>query len=186
MDATEAKHWGLANHVVPKGQSLAKAREIAKQLASGPPLLFPAIKQLLRHTEMVSEHESFELHDALSAVQKVLRSDRSVGRRPGLLREARAELDGEIAATTGTQDAPHAQRKSAQRARSTAATTPSETPHSAAPSSSHSPRRRITPRSSSRVGKSAQTGWPPRTRPRYTTSSHPALPPSGVSETSAL
>jgi crotonobetainyl-CoA hydratase len=75
MDATEAKHWGLANHVVPKGQSLEKAREIAKQLASGPPLLFPAIKQLLRHTEMVSEHESFELHDALSAVQKVLRSD---------------------------------------------------------------------------------------------------------------
>ena len=75
MDATEAKHWGLANHVVPTGQSLAKAREIAKQLASGPPLLFPAIKQLLRHTEMVSEHESFELHDALSAVQKVLRSD---------------------------------------------------------------------------------------------------------------
>src|SRR5580698_2151128 len=75
MDATEAKHWGLANHVVPTGQSLAKAREIAKQLASGPPLLFPAIKQLLRHTETVSEHESFELHDALSAVQKVLRSD---------------------------------------------------------------------------------------------------------------
>jgi crotonobetainyl-CoA hydratase len=75
MDATEAKHCGLANHVVPKGQSLEKAREIAKQLASGPPLLFPAIKQLLRHTETVSEHESFELHDALSAVQKVLRSD---------------------------------------------------------------------------------------------------------------
>src|SRR5580693_3390095 len=75
MNAAEAKHWGLANHVVPTGQSLAKAREIAKQLASGPPLLFPAIKQLLRHTEMVGEHESFELHDALSAVQKVLRSD---------------------------------------------------------------------------------------------------------------
>src|ERR1700726_3400860 len=75
MDAAEAKHWGLANHVVPTGQSLAKAREIAKQLASGPPLLFPAIKQLLRHTETVSEHEAFELHDALSAVQKVLRSD---------------------------------------------------------------------------------------------------------------
>ena len=56
MDAAEAKHWGLANHVVPKGQGLAKAREIARQLAGGPPLLFPAIKQLLRHTEMVPEH----------------------------------------------------------------------------------------------------------------------------------
>ena len=75
MDAAEAKHWGLANHIVPKGQSLAKAREIAQQLAAGPPLLFPAIKQLLRHTEMVAEHPAFELHDAMSAVQKVLRSE---------------------------------------------------------------------------------------------------------------
>src|SRR6201984_3415390 len=72
MDATEAKHWGLANHVVPKGQALARSREIAQQLCEGPPLLFPAIKQLLRHTEMVGEHAAFELHDALSAVQKVI------------------------------------------------------------------------------------------------------------------
>src|ERR1700730_16062981 len=75
MDAAEAKHWGLANHVVPKGQALAKARDIARQLADGPPLLFPAIKQLLRHTEMVAEHPAFELHDSLSAVQKVIRSE---------------------------------------------------------------------------------------------------------------
>jgi len=75
MDAAEAKHWGLANHVVPKGQALAKAREIAHQLASGPPLLFPAIKQLLRHTEMVPEHEAFALHDALRGVQKVIQSE---------------------------------------------------------------------------------------------------------------
>src|SRR5882757_2546367 len=75
MDATEAKHWGMANHVVPKGQSLAKAREIAKQLADGPPLLYPAIKQLLQHTEMVPQNEAFELHDSLGAVQKVLRSE---------------------------------------------------------------------------------------------------------------
>ncbi len=75
MDAAEAKHWGLANHVVPKGQGLAKAREIAQQLAAGPPLLFPAIKQLLRHTEMVPEHEAFELHDSLHLVQQVVRSE---------------------------------------------------------------------------------------------------------------
>jgi crotonobetainyl-CoA hydratase len=75
MDAAEAKHWGLANHVVPKGEGLPKAREIARQLMDGPPLLFPAIKQLLRHTEMVPEHEAFELHDSLDAVQRVVRSD---------------------------------------------------------------------------------------------------------------
>jgi crotonobetainyl-CoA hydratase len=75
MEAAEAKHWGLANHVVPKGEGMNKAREIARQLADGPPLLFPAIKQLLRHTEMVPEHEAFELHDALDAVQRVIRSE---------------------------------------------------------------------------------------------------------------
>jgi crotonobetainyl-CoA hydratase len=75
MDAAEAKHWGLANHVVPRGQALAKAREIARQLANGPPLLFPAIKQLLHHTEMIPENQAFEVHDALEAVQRVMRSD---------------------------------------------------------------------------------------------------------------
>ena len=33
MDAEEAKHWGLVNHIVPKGQRLDKAREIAEALA---------------------------------------------------------------------------------------------------------------------------------------------------------
>jgi crotonobetainyl-CoA hydratase len=75
MDATEAKHWGLANHVVPQGGAMIKAREIARQLAGGPPLLFPAIKQLLRHTEMVGEHEAFEVHDALDGVRRVIRSE---------------------------------------------------------------------------------------------------------------
>ena len=75
MDAAEAKHWGLANHVVPKGEAIGKAREIAQQLAAGPPLLFPAIKQLLRHTEVVAELAAFELHDSLDAVQKVIRSE---------------------------------------------------------------------------------------------------------------
>jgi crotonobetainyl-CoA hydratase len=75
MDAAEAKHWGLANHVVPKGQGMVKAREIARQLADGPPLLFPAIKQLLRHSEMLPEHAAFELHDSLDLVQQVVRSE---------------------------------------------------------------------------------------------------------------
>src|SRR5450631_246539 len=75
MDAAEAKHWGLANHVVPKGEALSKAREIARQLVAGPPLLFPAIKQLLRQTEMVPEHEAFAVHDALHGVQSVIQSE---------------------------------------------------------------------------------------------------------------
>ena len=75
MDAEEAKHWGLVNHIVPKGQGLDKAREIAEALADGPPLLYPAIKQVLRMTEMVPENEAFAVHDASSAVEAVNRSD---------------------------------------------------------------------------------------------------------------
>jgi Enoyl-CoA hydratase/carnithine racemase len=75
MDAEEAKHWGLVNHIVPKGQGLNKAREIAEELVDGPPLLYPAIKQVLRMTEMVPENEAFTVHDACSAVEAVNRSD---------------------------------------------------------------------------------------------------------------
>src|ERR1700676_2940689 len=75
MDAAEAKHWGLANYVVPKGRGLGKARHLAQQLADGPPLLFPAIKQLLRYTETLSEHAAFDLYGSLSAVHKVNRSE---------------------------------------------------------------------------------------------------------------
>ncbi len=75
MDVTEAKHWGLVNHVVGKGGAMDKAREIARQIADGPPLLFPAIKQLLQRTEMVAEHEAFAVHDATHLVQAVIQSE---------------------------------------------------------------------------------------------------------------
>ena len=75
MDVDEAKHWGLVNYVTPRGGALGKAREVAQKLADGPPLLFPAIKQVLRSTEMVSEHDSFVLYDALANVQAVNRSE---------------------------------------------------------------------------------------------------------------
>ncbi len=75
MDAAEAKQWGLVNWIVPSGGAMEKAREIATLIAEGPPLLFPAIKQLLQHSEMIPQNEAFELHDALGAVQRVLRSE---------------------------------------------------------------------------------------------------------------
>tara|TARA_Y100001970_G_scaffold217707_1_gene266736 strand:+ start:242 stop:1024 length:783 start_codon:yes stop_codon:yes gene_type:complete len=75
MDVEEARHWGLVNYVVPKGNAMTKAREIADSLSKGPPLLFPAIKQVLRMTETVSEHEAFKIHDVCSAVEAVNRSE---------------------------------------------------------------------------------------------------------------
>ena len=75
MDAAEAKHWGLVNHVVPADALMPKAREIAELLASGPPLLYPAIKEVLRRTETASEHEAFAIHDSLHTVQNVNHSE---------------------------------------------------------------------------------------------------------------
>ncbi len=75
MDAEEARHWGLVNHVVESGAGLARARQIAATLADGPPLLYPAIKQVLRMTETVPEHEAFAVHDACATVERVNRSE---------------------------------------------------------------------------------------------------------------
>ncbi len=51
MDAAEARRWGLVNEVVPADRLLDRAFEIARQLASGPPLVFAAIKEVARAAE---------------------------------------------------------------------------------------------------------------------------------------
>jgi crotonobetainyl-CoA hydratase len=51
MDAAEAHRWGLVNEVVPADRLLDRAFEIARQLASGPPLVFAAIKEVARAAE---------------------------------------------------------------------------------------------------------------------------------------
>jgi crotonobetainyl-CoA hydratase len=61
MDADEAQRWGLLKDVVPAEQLLERARELAEQLAAGPPLLFPAIKEALRETEQLTVQESLDL-----------------------------------------------------------------------------------------------------------------------------
>jgi crotonobetainyl-CoA hydratase len=51
MEAAEAKHFGLVNEVVAKDALLSRAREIARLLAGGPPLVFAAIKEVARACE---------------------------------------------------------------------------------------------------------------------------------------
>jgi crotonobetainyl-CoA hydratase len=51
MDSLEALRWGLVNEVLPANRLLERAREIASQLADGPPLVFAAIKEVARAAE---------------------------------------------------------------------------------------------------------------------------------------
>jgi crotonobetainyl-CoA hydratase len=61
IDAAEAKHWGLINEVVPADQLLARARAVADQLADGPPLVFAAIKEIVRETSHLPVQQAFDM-----------------------------------------------------------------------------------------------------------------------------
>jgi crotonobetainyl-CoA hydratase len=51
FDADEAHRWGMLNQVVPGGDLMARAWEMARLIASGPPLVYAAIKEIVRDAE---------------------------------------------------------------------------------------------------------------------------------------
>jgi crotonobetainyl-CoA hydratase len=61
MGTVEAKHWGIVNEVVPADRLMSRARELAELLASGPPLVYAAIKETLRETLHLPVQEAFDL-----------------------------------------------------------------------------------------------------------------------------
>jgi enoyl-CoA hydratase len=61
LPARRAWEIGLVNHVVPDGQALAKAREIAQRIADNGPLAVRAILATLRETETLPEAQAFEI-----------------------------------------------------------------------------------------------------------------------------
>jgi enoyl-CoA hydratase len=61
LSARRAHELGLINHVVPDGQALAKAMEIAHRIAANGPLAVKALVATLRATETLPEAEAFEI-----------------------------------------------------------------------------------------------------------------------------
>lgn len=51
FDANEAKHWGLVNEILDSDKLMDRAWELAQLLASGPPLVYAAIKEIVREAE---------------------------------------------------------------------------------------------------------------------------------------
>ena len=67
ITATEACELGLIGHVVPDGEALAKARELADMIVANGPLAVEAILRTLRETEHMSEEEAFAWEQPLGA-----------------------------------------------------------------------------------------------------------------------
>lgn len=64
LDAEEAARWGLVNRILPADTLMETARAMADSLASGPPLVFAAIKEIVR------EAEDMKFQDALNRITK--------------------------------------------------------------------------------------------------------------------
>jgi len=64
FDAKEAHHWGLVNEIVPADHLMDRARELARLLASGPPLVYAAIKEIVR------DAEDTKFQDAMNHITK--------------------------------------------------------------------------------------------------------------------
>lgn len=64
LDAEEAARWGLINAVHPAADLMAEARKLADLLASGPPLVYAAIKEIVR------EAEDMKFQDAMNRITK--------------------------------------------------------------------------------------------------------------------
>jgi crotonobetainyl-CoA hydratase len=77
MAAAEAKGWGLVNEILPADGLLPRARELARLLADGPPLVFAAIKETLRRTEGLPFQAAMDLvaKKQLPTVKRLYESD---------------------------------------------------------------------------------------------------------------
>ena len=65
ITAPEAQQIGLIGHVVPDGQALPRALEIAGQIAANGPVAVRAILETIRKTEGLPEAEAFKVEAAI-------------------------------------------------------------------------------------------------------------------------
>ena len=64
LDAEEANRWGFVNEIVAADKLMERAWEVARLIESGPPLVYAAIKEVVR------EAEDMKFHDALKKITK--------------------------------------------------------------------------------------------------------------------
>jgi len=73
LSAAEARDVGLIGHVVPDGQALGKALELAGLIAANGPVAVQAILRTIRETEGLAENDAFKVESRIG--MQVFRSD---------------------------------------------------------------------------------------------------------------
>jgi crotonobetainyl-CoA hydratase len=64
FDPEEAKTWGIVNEILAGDQLMDRAWELARLLASGPPLVYAAIKEIVR------DAEDYKFQDTMNRITK--------------------------------------------------------------------------------------------------------------------
>jgi enoyl-CoA hydratase len=78
ITAAEAKEIGLIGHIVPDGEALTKALEIAEAICNNGPLAVQAILRTIRETEGMPENQAFKI-DTQIGVDVFLSNDAKEG-----------------------------------------------------------------------------------------------------------
>jgi enoyl-CoA hydratase len=80
LPARRAFELGLVNHVVPDGQALARAKEIAARSAANGPLAVRALVATRRETVTLPEEQAFEIEQR-HGMQAMVSEDAAEGPR---------------------------------------------------------------------------------------------------------
>ncbi|MEP1588807.1 MAG: carnitinyl-CoA dehydratase [Tateyamaria sp.] len=77
FDVDEAHRWGLVNEIVAGADLMDRAWDLARLLASGPPLVYAAIKEIVRDAEDAKFQDAMNriTKSQLASVEKLYRSD---------------------------------------------------------------------------------------------------------------
>ena len=77
LDAEEAAKWGLINYIYPAQNLMDEAHKLAELLASGPPLVYAAIKEVVREAENMKFQEALNkiTKSQFESVEKLYRSE---------------------------------------------------------------------------------------------------------------
>lgn len=77
LDAEEAARWGLINYIYPAEKLMDEAYKLGELLASGPPLVYAAIKEVVREAENMKFQDALNkiTNSQFESVEKLYRSE---------------------------------------------------------------------------------------------------------------